>query len=293
MLLVPRNIDVALLRGFEVVVETGGLTKAARLLNVTQAAVSLQLKRLKETFGCRLLERDRRGIRITPDGERLLAQARRVLRHHDEMWASMTAPEFAGEVRLGMPSDLVRPYGTPMLRRFDQAWPRVRVSVMCDTSRRLLEKLDHGDVDLTMTVQTSCGPHGESLLADPLVWVGARNGTAFERKPLPISTGDETCPHRPVALKALADAGRGWRFICESSSFEPICATVEADIAVSPMLASTVPENLQRLGEEAGLPRLQAFLINLYLPRAAASDLALELARHIRALFAARSQLVA
>jgi DNA-binding transcriptional LysR family regulator len=278
----PRNIDVVLLRAFDAVVEAGGVTSAARLLNITQSAVSLQLKRLEETFGCRLIERDRRGIRLTPQGERLLAQARRLLRNNDEIWASMTVPEFAGEVRLGMPSDLVRPYGTPVLRRFDKACPRVRVSLVCDTSGRLLDKLDRGEVDLTMTVQTRCAPHGEALLADPLVWVGARNGTAYERDPLPVSTGDETCPHRPVALKALAAAGRDWRFICEVSSFEPICATVDADIAVSPMLASTAPDNLQILDGSSGLPRLPAFWINLYLPRAGASDLAAELARHIR-----------
>ncbi len=285
-----RRVDIVLLRMFNVVVESGSLTRAARLLNLSQAGVSLQLKRLEDTFGFRLIKRDRRGLSLTPQGERLLAHARRIVRNHDDLWAAMSAPEFAGEVRLGMPSDLVRTYGTPVLRRFDQAWPRVRVSLICDTSGRLLEQLERGDVDLTLTVQTQCGPHGHALLFDPLVWVGARNGAAFERRPLPISTGDETCPHRPEALKALAASGRDWRFICEVSSFEPICATVEADIAVSPMLASTVPDSLQVLGDRSGLPRLPAFGINLYLPPAAASPIALELARHIREQIASTRQ---
>lgn len=278
----PRNIDLALLRAFAAVAETGGMTSAARLLNLTQAAVSQQVKRLEETFGCLLFERDRRGLRLTPSGERLVAHAHRLLRSNDEVWTVMSAPEFEGEVRLGMPSDIMRPYGAPVLRRFDQVWPRVRVSLVCDSSGRLLEKLDRGEVDVAMTVETTCRPHGEAILSDPLVWVGARNGHAYERNPLPISTGDETCPHRPVALKALEEAGRDWRSVCEVSSFEPICATVEADIAVAPLLASTVPENLQILGEASRLPRLPAFSINLYLPRAGAPDVALELARHIR-----------
>jgi DNA-binding transcriptional LysR family regulator len=201
----------------------------------------------------------------------------------------MVAPEFEGEVRLGMPSDIVRPYAPPVLRRFAQTWPRVRVSLVCDTSLRLLEGLDRGEIDLAMTVQTSCGPHGETLFADPLVWVGARNGHAFERDPLPISTGDETCPHRPVALKALAEAEIHWRSVCEINSFEPICATVEADLAVAPFLASTVPDNLQILSDTR-LPRLPAFGINLYQPRAGASDVASELARHIRDQLGSRVQ---
>jgi hypothetical protein len=47
-------------------------------------------------------------------------------------------------------------------------------------------------------------------------------------------------PATSIALKALADAGIDWSSVCEVSSFEPICATVEADIAVAPMIASTV-----------------------------------------------------
>ena len=280
----PRNIDIALLRAFHAVVEAGSVTGASRLLNLTQAAVRLQLNRLEETVGVRRHAPTRSGIRLTAQGERLIAQARRLLRGNDEMWASMSVPEFDGEVRLGMPSDIVRPFGTPLLRRFDQAWPRVRVTIRCDTSGRLLEQLDRREVDLAIVVQPDCGEHGETLQVDPLVWVGARDGTAHRREPLPLSTGDETCPHRPIALKALEAAGRDWRFVCEVASFEAICAPVEADIAVSPMLTSTVPDALEIIGEDEGLPRLTDFRINLYLPRAGALDVAVELARHIRDL---------
>ncbi|ODT46296.1 MAG: hypothetical protein ABS59_14755 [Methylobacterium sp. SCN 67-24] len=280
----PRNLDIALLRAFDAVVAAGGITAAARLLNLTQAAVSLQLKRLEESFGCRLVERDRAGIRLTPQGERLIGQARRLLRQNDEVWAAIGRPAFAGEVRLGMPSDLVRPLGTPILQRFDRAWPQVRVVIVCDSSGRLLAQLDRGEIDLAVVVQSCEATGGETLRAERLTWVGARNGTAHRREPLPLSTGDDTCPHRPVALKALAAAGRDWRFVCEVASFEAICAPVEADIAVSPMLPSTVPEALVVLKGSAGLPPLTEFLIKLYLPRAGASDAALELARNIREL---------
>lgn len=285
-----RNIDISLLRAFVAVVDTGGMTSSARVLNLTQAAVSQQVKRLEEYFDCLLFERDRKGLKLTPSGERLVAQARRLLRGNDEVWSMMTAPQFTGEVRLGMPSDLVRTYGTPLLKQFDQTWPTVRLSLVCDTTGRLLERLERAEVDLTVTVQTACGENGETLTSEPLVWVGARGGHAHERRPLPISTGDDTCPHRPAALKSLAEAGRDWRSVCEVSNFEPICATVEADVAVAPLLLSTVPPGLEILGDDSGLPRLPGFLINLYLPRAGASDLAAELARHVRAVFGRRMQ---
>lgn len=63
---------------------------------------------------------------------------------------------------------------------------------------------------------------------------------------------------------------------------ESICATIEADLAVAALLTSAIPAGLQTLGERDGVPCLPAFSINLYLPRAGASDIAIELARHIR-----------
>lgn len=279
----PRNIDTALLRAFTAVAETGGMTSAARLLNVTQAAVSQQIKRLEDSFGSSLFERDRRGFRLTPTGERLLARAQRLLSINDEIWSTMTAPDVTGEVRVGIPADIVRPYLPSVLRRFYEAWPRTLVTLVCDSSQRLLAKLDDGEMDLAMTTEAGCGRHGETLLTRPLVWVGARGGHAWERDPLPIATGDDSCSFRPVVLKTLTEAGRDWRSVCEVNSFEPICATVEADLAVAPLLASTVPEGIQILGASSGLPRLPDFSVNLYMPRMGASEIALEFVHHLRA----------
>ena len=284
----PHNIDTALLRAFVAVAETGGMTSAARLVNLTQAAVSQQVKRLEETFGRQLFERDRRGLRLTPSGERLLVRARRLLALNDEVWALMTAPDFTGEVRLGVPHDIVGPYMPPVLKSFDQAWPGVRVSLDCRTSVNLLRALERREVDLILTTERACAPHGETLLPDPLVWVGARDGRAWKRDPLPVSIGGEDCAFRPFAIEALNHAGRDWRPVCEISNMLAECAAVEADLAVVPLLASTVPETLTILGAGDGLPPLPMFQINLYLPQVGASDIAVELARHVRAQFAAR-----
>jgi DNA-binding transcriptional LysR family regulator len=282
----PHNIDTSLLRAFVAAAETGGMTTAARLVNLTQAAVSQQVKRLEEMFGRQLFERDRRGLRLTASGERLLVRAQRLLALNDEVWALMTAPNFKGEVRLGVPHDIVGPYMPPVLRSFGQAWPGVRVSLVCSTTPKLLRALARREVDMTLT--TECDGNGETLLPDRLVWVGARDGRAYKRDPLPVSIGDEDCAFRPVVIKALNDAGRDWRPVCEVSNMESLCATVEADLAVVPLLASTVPNLLEVLSFGAGLPPLPTFHINLHLPRIGPSDVALELSRHIREQFAAR-----
>jgi DNA-binding transcriptional LysR family regulator len=281
-----RDIDVALLRGFVAVVECGSVTRAASLLNLTQAAVSQQIRRLEELFGTELFERHHKRLTLKASGERLIGHARRLIAVNDEVWGTMSAPAYAGEVRLGVPTDIVGAFIPPILKRFDKAWPRVRVALKCSTTPQLLEALNHGDVDLALTTERLCRATGETLLEDDLVWAGAVNGGAHRRDPLPVSLGRETCEFRPAVLKALGDAGRDWRPVSEAG-IDALKASLDADIAVGPFLSRTIPAYLRAI-DDPSLPRLPRFLINLYLPAARQSEIAEELARHIRQEFATR-----
>src|SRR5216683_3205359 len=199
-----RDIDTALLRAFIAVVETGSVTGAAALLNLTQAAVSQQLKRLEELFGTKLFERHHRRLALRPNGERLLTHAHKLIALNDEVFGAMSAPAYEGEVRLGVPHDIVGPYMPPILRRFDKAWPRVRVSLKCTTTPQLLELMRKGDIDLTLTTEQKCGAGGTTLLEDELVWVGALNGAAHGRDPLPVSLGISGRNSRPARTAPTA-----------------------------------------------------------------------------------------
>jgi DNA-binding transcriptional LysR family regulator len=282
-----RDIDIGLLRAFIAVVETGSVTGAAGLLNLTQAAVSQQVKRLEDLFGTALFERHHKRLSLKPAGERLLAHAQRLIALNDEVWGTMSAPAYEGEVRLGVPHDLVGPYLPPILKRFDQAWPRVRVSLKCATTPLLQQLLHKAQLDLILTTEPRCRAGGETLMEDDLVWTGAINGTAHLREPLPLSLGDSTCEFRPSVLKSMAESGRDWRPVCEVSSMEALFASIEADLAVGAFLRGTIPSYLQVVESER-LPMLPKFLVNMYLPPARQNEIAVELARHIRQEFAAR-----
>jgi DNA-binding transcriptional LysR family regulator len=288
-----RTIDLSLLRALVTVSETGGMTSAARALNLTQAAISQQIRRLEELFETKLFTRDNRRPELTPCGERLVAYAQRMLALNDEVWGVMTSPDFEGEVKLGVPHDIVRPFVPPILRSFNQHWPRVRITLVCEATLRLLKRLEDGEIDLTLTTEQSRGDNDEFLVPDELVWVGARGGEAHLRRPMPVSFGDATCAFRAATMKALSEVGIDWQLICETSNFSPYCATLEADLAVAPLLNSTVPKNLQIIGAAEGLPALPIFYVNLHLPKAGATDIALEMARFIRSGFAQPYQSVA
>jgi DNA-binding transcriptional LysR family regulator len=284
-----RNIDVGLLRAFSTVVETGSVTEAAGALSLTQAAVSQQIKRLEELFGRPMFDRRQRKLVLSRDGERLLTFAQKFIALNDETWRTMSAPAFDGEVRLGVPYDLVARFMPTTLRRFDTRFPNVRVSLLTSTSRILCDALSRGELDLTLATEVTRPARAESLLVDQLVWVGATNGEAHNRDPLPVSLGAETCAFRPYALAALAKWNRRWRPVSEANSLEPMIATLQADLAVAPLLSTTVPRSLQILPDDLGLPRLPMCHVNLYVPRNAQNDMAAELAGVLREEFSAVS----
>ncbi len=287
-----RTIDATLLRTFVTVAGRGSMTAAANALHLTQGAVSQQVRRLEETFGCLLFERDRRGLRLTAAGERLLGKAERMLGLNDEIWAAMTAPADGGSLRLGVPYDLVGTLLPPALKSFVQSFPRVEVELVLDSSPNLCEAVAGGRVDLALVEQPAEQAaelaEGDRLGVDRLVWVGARNGTAHRRRPLPLSIVSESCAFRPAVFSALGAQGMEWRTVFENGSVEATRATVGMDLAVTVGLAATVPPELAVLPADSGLPALPRFAVVLRAPRTGTSVAAQNMIRHLRLVFPER-----
>lgn len=282
-----HNIDMAALRAFVTVAEAGGMTRAATLLNLTQGAVSQQIRRLEEQFDQRLFDRDRRGLRLTSAGERLMPRAAALLAGNDAIWQMMSAPDVAGEVRLGVPYDIVTPVMPPVLKAFAREWPRLRVRMVADPSATLLEMLADGALDLAMTTERHPSPHADVLAEEPLLWVGAAGGRAHLLDPVPLALGCETCTFRASVLEALAAQGRDWDMVCSNSDRDTMAAIVGADLGVAPMLRPGVPHGLRVLGPDSGLPPLPAFAIALYSAPAVRDKGPALLAEQIRRVFAA------
>ena len=277
-----RNFDLQLIRTFCTVAQHGSMTVAANILAQTQGAVSQQVKRLEETLDCLLFVRDRRALRLTAAGERLHTHGRRLLALNDEIWADMAQPVAAGKVRVGVPYDLVGTCVAPLLRSFGDQFPLVEIVLVCAASPDLLTTLANGEIDLAI-VEEAVGPSaGASLSVERLVWVGAKDGRAHLRQPLPVSIVADTCAFRPALLEALARDGRDWRVVFENGNLEATTATVRADLTVSAWLAGTVPSDLHVLAPADGLPELPLFAINLHVPSHVVSPVVSAFTEHIR-----------
>lgn len=263
-----RNIDVASARAFLAVVDAGTVTIAARQLHLTQGAVSQQLQRLQSLSDRRLFVRAGRGLSLTEEGHRLVPVAKQFLAANDAMLSALKAPQVTGEVKFGAPYDIMGSYAPPILSGFSAAFPGIRVTLICEDTVLLLDGVSSGRIDLALTTEDGCGKTGEPLSSDRLVWAGARGGLAHTKDPLPVSLGADTCVFRPAAITALKKARIDWQAVCEISNMEPVRATLEADIAVAPLLRHSVPESLDILEGDSRLPDMPMFNINLYTNRA-------------------------
>ncbi len=276
-----RNLDLTTLRSFVAVAEAGGVTRAAGFLHLTQSAVSMQLKRLEEALGVALLDRSSRSVAITAEGEQLLGYARRMLALNDEALARLTTDAYEGEVRLGVPHDIVFPAVPAILRQFAADFPRVRVVLHSSFTNDLLGQFARGECDLILTTEDGTGAAGEALAEQDLVWVGAPGGSAWRQRPLRLAF-ETRCIFRQSVQEALEAAGISWEMAIESEHARTIEASLMADLAVHAMLAATVPPQFEAIRHGGALPPLPRKRINLYTADAARSPVVDALAHLVR-----------
>ncbi len=263
-----RNLDITTLRSFVAVADSGGVTRAAGFLHLTQSAVSMQLKRLEELLGLELLDRTGRSIALTAEGEQLLVYARRMIALNDEVIGRLTDQAYEGEIVLGVPHDIVYPAIPQVLKQFHATFPRVKVQLVSSYTRALKDKFGRGECDLILTTETALDAEAETLCRKPLLWVGAPGGAAWRQKPLKLAFGRQ-CTFRPRVVEALDEAGLPWEVMVETESDRTIEATVSADLAVHTMIEGTEPPHLERIAHCGVLPELPMQQINLYGARTA------------------------
>ena len=248
------SIDSELLRTFVAIADQGGFTRAAEMVNRTQSAVSMQMKRLEEDVMQRpLFQRDGRQLSLTAEGQLLLSYARRILKLHAEVMNSMREPHMVGTVRIGTPDDYVMRFMQGILVRFAESYPLVQVELHCEPSFQLLQRQD---LDLTIVTREPGNEIGQLLRQERLVWAAAEGFCPHEQRPMPVALFNTDCFCRAWTCNALEAQGIDYRIAYTSPSLAAIFAIVTAGLAVTAQLQSLIGGNIRILGESEGLPQL-------------------------------------
>src|SRR6476620_6521701 len=189
-------LDIDQLRTFIAISETGSFTKAAEVVNKTQSAVSMQMKRLEERLDRPIFARDGRASKLTEDGARLLDYARRLVKLNVETVAAFSDAALAGRVRLGVPDDYADRYLPETMARFSRAYPGVELSVLCAPSVDLIHRIDPAELDLAIITTTRGHRAAETFRRERLLWVTSNRQPTHLEWPLPLALGRPNCAWR-------------------------------------------------------------------------------------------------
>ncbi len=281
------TLDVDHLKTFLAISDSGSFTRAADEVNKTQSAVSMQMKRLEESLGRALFERDGRNNKLTLDGERFIEHARKLVAMNDEIVSSYTRPEITGSVRFGTPDDYAELFLPEVLAKFHRTHPLVTVDVECVSSTNLMERIRRGEIDLALV--TFCGDcdasEGEVLRQENLRWVTSSRHATHTLPVIPLAVADLTCSWRRLATDALAKSGRASRIAYTSHNRAVIDAAVIQGLAIAAMPEICAKPGMRVLTEADGFPVLATFEIGLMRKQGRHSPAADALAQHIRESF--------
>ncbi|MBU2958792.1 LysR substrate-binding domain-containing protein [Paracoccus sp. 1_MG-2023] len=171
------NITLRQLRYFLSLCEHAHFTRAAEAINVTQPALSMQIRALEEEIGAKLVERTSGGVVLTPQGRTLEEQARRVMASMAGLELAVRRPGQGGRLMLGM-IPTVAPYllpaALPLLRARDIGRD---LHLREAQTERLMDELTTGHLDaiVVATPPTEAGVDAIPLFTDRFLLAGSTN----------------------------------------------------------------------------------------------------------------------
>lgn len=156
-------MDTQFLRTFVSVVDNGSMAGAARLLNITPAAVAQQIRTLERQIGQSLIARAGRTVSVTEAGARILERARDLLRDAEDLKAVANDEGVAGELRLGAGTTALTGVLPDILVRTVARFPQISVFIKPGYSADLYRAVEKGELDAAVvleapfTLHKSCG----------------------------------------------------------------------------------------------------------------------------------------
>jgi len=153
-------------RAFVTIVDAGGFARAGSRLNLSQPALSRQIRSLEAELGVQLFDRIGRRTRLTAEGEDLLRRARELLTGADSIGERARALKGgkAGVLRVGATPQAMETLLAGFLPHYRRGHPGVDVHLIEDGGARLATRLEHGDVHLALTASTDARFHRRLLI---------------------------------------------------------------------------------------------------------------------------------
>lgn len=165
--------------------------RAAETCFVTQPSLTMQVQKLEDELGVKIFDRSKKPLIPTPLGEKLVAQARTILKESSRMKELIQEDQgkLEGELKIGIIPTLA-PYLLPLfIAEFEEAYPQIRLVVQELQTNLILEKLktDQLDLGILVTPLLEKGIREIVLFNEPMVGYVGRKHRLFSKRKINLS----------------------------------------------------------------------------------------------------------
>lgn len=242
-----EKLEIDALRALRAIGTSGGVTNAAKQMNISQSAVSHKIKRLENALDCTLLARRSGGPLFTDEGRRLHDYALRIINLHDEALADLGKKGIDGAIRLGMTEDASTSNIAGILGRFTRMHPSVCVRTRISQSLNVQAWLQADELDLAMmqVFSKDVMPGDQILFDDSLHWVKSRDFELDLSRPIPFLSFDNNCFYRKWGFFEGMKAGCSFEKTLECPSAAGIQSGVRSGLGIALLNGMHVTKDIE------------------------------------------------
>lgn len=229
-----RNFDFDDLSVIQAVTAQGGVTHAARVLHRVPSNITTRIKQLEARLGVELFTRHGRGLAPTEQGRLLASYADRLLRLAHEAEAALREGRLLGTLRLGSLESTAGTRLPPLLTRYNQDNPAVRIELVTGTTGALIGRLARHDVEAAFVSEPFHAPGlvSEPVFEENLVLITARHVRSLSSlsgmKAITLIAFAKGCSYRRIFEQWQGEQGIGTAGTLEFTSYPAIVACVAA-----------------------------------------------------------------
>jgi DNA-binding transcriptional LysR family regulator len=257
-----RSLDLDTVKAFIRIAELGSFTLAADSLRMTQAAVSLKLKRLEDRLGFRLVERTPRHVELSARGAGFLEHARELMAAHERALA--LSVETRQRLTIGISDHVAGPELPALIARMNAQDPELLIEIRIGSSGDLLQSYDRRELDTVIARLHAGRDDGTVLAEEQLGWFAAPHWQHRADEPLPLATLAEPCGVRALAAKRLDESAVPWREVFVGGGVAAVAAAVMAGLGVAALAPRMLPFGAADVGPRLRLPEMPRLPVLLH-----------------------------
>ena len=269
-----RGFELAQLRTFVAVAESGSVSAGAERVFLSQSSVSEQLKKLEERAGLPLFVRSKQGVSATPAGSRLLEHARRIIAMSEAAFEDLQGRSLDGELRIAI-TDYYRPHDIArILRTFSEQHPRLKLHVTVLPSAVIDSNAGDDasfDIGLSLRLVTDNARAAGRRHATPstvvrrekLLWVHAADAGPRPVTPYSLVLLPSSCQLQRFVVKLLDEHKVPYLVSHSASGVAGLQLALKAGLGISCLNESSLGDGVAACPPGVGLPALPAVEFHL------------------------------